>query len=467
LEDPEASVRLAAVEALHRLGAGPVLRAILKKSSGMVRERAIRALGQLRDRDSADDLVGLAESAEPREALAAIEALREIGAPEPAPRVASLEGSPDDLIRAHALGTSVRLAPRGASDRLRRALRDPSGAVRAQAAEAAGELGLRDLALPLRGLLDDPEEGVQVAALHALGELGSRGALQAVLGCGTSENQEVVLAARWTLGQIGTPEDIPALVVRLRDREPEVREESALILAEMGARDAAGAMSRLLEDRSRAVRRAAVEALGRLRAPGAVSALVESLGRDPEGDRTELLSALGAIGGGEAEEALRRELRADDPACRRLAASLLARGGRSEGVGLLLRETGRPRELNALNALRGPAAWKRLAEAPWGTVLRGRRRGLLLQFARTAGLTVELPRAFTRMDDAWFDELLVRRPGPATRALDMLEAILGDRDVRAPFGFVLEEGAVRLLPAEELPAFWSAWWRSREPGPKR
>jgi hypothetical protein len=115
------------------------------------------------------------------------------------------------------------------------------------------------------------------------------------------------------------------------------------------------------------------------------------------------------------------------------------RSGSPDGVPALL---GALHEQFALNALRRPDLWKKLAsiQAP----NRGGYRGEYLEteaLAAAAGLKLDVG---GRENDAWFH----RDYGPRSllKALEMSSAIL-------------EEDRLRVLPPDEAWRFWSAWWR--------
>ena len=96
------------------------------------------------------------------------------------------------------------------------------------------------------------------------------------------------------------------------------------------------------------------------------------------------------------------------------------------------------------------------------TLLRGRRRDLLNLVARRGGLGLDLPKAFTKLEDSWLDEPILKRPSPSATTLNVLEDLMGEFDLRSPYGIVLEPTLIRLIPSSELQAFWSDWWQEAE-----
>lgn len=140
-----------------------------------------------------------------------------------------------------------------------------------------------------------------------------------------------------------------------------------------------------------------------------------------------------------------------------LAARALAELGRADGARVLFRSAaeGDASALLALNALRAPAAWRRLQETalPEFWVLPA--RGAWEAAARAAGLKLDVPG-----DPGW-----VRDPDwPRRRnsegwsnsfpvAAEGLEALLAGR----PYAVILEEDRLRVVPRADALSFWRAW----------
>ena len=172
LDDPNASIRLTAAEALGKIGdqkAEPVLLLALHDVDPRVREAASRSLGQLPS-------VGV-----------------------------------------------------GAGTELVTLLRDPDSSVRRAAAQALGAVeGMPALAPALGSLLGNADPAVRQAAGHALLLVGAHEAVDA-LSSGSNDSDPVV--RQWAvaaLGESGDPRAVPVLLDRLRhDSAAAVRAEAA------------------------------------------------------------------------------------------------------------------------------------------------------------------------------------------------------------------------------------------------
>jgi len=179
LDDPDASIRLTATEALGKIGeqkAKPFLLVALHDVDPRVREAASRSVGQL-----------------PSEGL-------------------------------------------GAGTELVTLLRDPDLCVRRAAAQAMGAIeGTPALASALASLLASPDPAVRQAAGHALLLVGAREAV-AALSRGTTDSDPAV--RQWAvaaLGESGDPRAVPVLLDRLRhDSADGVRAEAAYRLRFVG-----------------------------------------------------------------------------------------------------------------------------------------------------------------------------------------------------------------------------------------
>jgi HEAT repeat protein len=459
LEDPDDGVRTVAVRTVGGLRvkeAVPMLRKILGDRSPETAVRAAEALATLEAREAADDLLAMAGSSEVRRAVAAIDALRAIRPMGAAPVLLALTEKATGEIRAHLFLALARLGSREALTLFEKGLGDRDSAVRGAAVRALGELDAANRAGLISSLLRDRDDGVRTEAIYALGELGARGRVHDLVACLDDENQEIVAAARWALGRLGTEVEIRGLTALLKDPEASSRQQGILALAELGARETGALIAPLLEDPVPYVRTAAVRTLGRFRSKESIPALLRALAREDRGDPVPMWTALLAMDPATARKLLTEALSSGRREEREAAASLLARSGEPAGLAVL-RESTSVRNLNALNALRQPREWERLGTGESRKVLRGRRRDLLAEILESQGLALRLPRAFSRIEEAWLNETLVHRPLRGASPLELLGELAGDSDHGAPFGFVLDEGSLRLLPAEELQAFWSRW----------
>ena len=321
LHDPHEHVRAIAVAALgrlHALEALPLLVALGRDPSDMVRLCLVEALGVLGS-------TGLRSVSLKRGKTLRGRRDRVVFQLEKAPRPALL---PDP----------VALAVRA----LRSALADESAAVRTQAALALGQIGpaATGAAPGLVGLLKDADETVRCQAAEALGKVGGEeeatvGALVELL---QDASAPVKAAAARALGGLkqAAASAVPALVALLQDREEAVRTAATEAIAQAGFLDPA-AIATLVEglaSKDNVVRAQTAEALGTIgaTAAGATPALVEAMRDDNGVVRARVAEALGKMGEAAAEAAvpsLKRALKDQDNWVSALAAEALGQMGES------------------------------------------------------------------------------------------------------------------------------------------
>lgn len=118
-------------------------------------------------------------------------------------------------------------------------------------------------------------------------------------------------------------------------------------------------------------------------------------------------------------------------------------------------EEGPSTDLLPLNALRSPAAWKRLRRTSLPELWRLSPRQAWAAIARSAGLRLEVPEgAAWARDPGWFDRRgsgLWSNPFPTlVEAIDALTS-------RRPYAVLLEEDRLRVVPLADAIAFWKRW----------
>jgi hypothetical protein len=224
------------------------------------------------------------------------------------------------------------------------------------------------------------------------------------------------------LASVGERGAIPRLIEELDDGDPDVRGAAALCLAAMGAKEAVPAVTELLED------------------------------ADPSLVVTAL-AALGDLSAAEAIPSVRPLVRHPKPTVRKAAAQTLCRLGSRDGLAALLGRNGGGYGLWALNALRHPEAWRRLGPPPglFGADASSRPKALA-DWAGRAGLALDYEAVRGHEYFSPKPSFLVGGRcgfrGPRT-----LEDFLWD----LPFEAVVDEGRLRLLPAEKALEFWTRW----------
>lgn len=416
--DREQDVRAAAAEALGILGAGeaiPDLKERLSDESHFVRATAIRALGQLRVADVVPSMLAFA-----------------------------LDTGRGDWLHDTLLAIVQTGSREAAPALLKWALED--GRKAPAACEALVFMEAPGRVEELRSHLKSDSWRVREAALAMLGGLRAREAGPAILPLLNDEFTEVRAAAALAAGELGLPEAVPALRKLLDAERPP--EAAVVAIGLLGAKEAIPALRTLVKGEDRSLRIAAVEALGRL---GCVDAVAEIMAL-----RCEPVSvrALGRLGGPAAEAALVEALEDDLDETRVVAAVELCRRGRLEGARPLLADR---RGLGALNALRSPEAWTRLAAKAHPGDLKGTRREVAERLARELGLAWDDASVTTGTYATW-------KATPCTSwktvssalALDALLDLLD-----GPFSFVVEEGRLRVLSQMQALEFWRAWWLQR------
>ena len=126
------------------------------------------------------------------------------------------------------------------------------------------------LVAPLVGALSLPDATARALAAGKLAELGDRAAVRGLIATLADEDEHVREEAARALGRLGDPAALEPLLGALRDdRGDHVREEAAGALGALGADDerCVEALRAAQEDRHVMVRRAAAEALAALGRP--------------------------------------------------------------------------------------------------------------------------------------------------------------------------------------------------------
>lgn len=210
LEDPNDSVKAAAIFALHRIGA-PVdispLAGLLARPDATTRGNVAMLLGQMGEPSAANMLVDLGGLTIPRESPA-------------------------------------RLA-----------------LVRLQVAEAVVQLGDESGMAAIRAAMFSEFDEVRVLAVMMVGRLKDRRA-QTTLGQMLTQNpQELALAAAGSLAQLGMDNGLSVALNASQSPTSTLRSQAAFVLRQFSSADAARALVRLLDDPDPAVRIAAAAAV--------------------------------------------------------------------------------------------------------------------------------------------------------------------------------------------------------------
>jgi HEAT repeat protein/CheY-like chemotaxis protein len=251
LRDPASSARAAAAEALGQLGDAQAvgwLVALLRDAEPSVRSRASQSLKQLGWQPDSDaeralhlmatgtlrqvaalgaeaiePLVGLLRSGSTDKHLEAVKALGEMDDRNVIkPLLEALQKNMPS-VRIAALEMLERFADPSAYEAVERLLKDANASVRAAAVEAAAKCdGKRAVPGLIRALRDASWE-VRQAAVKALGALGEPSALDGLCQALRDKDRDVREGAAMALGRIGDARGIYFLVLALLDTESAVR----------------------------------------------------------------------------------------------------------------------------------------------------------------------------------------------------------------------------------------------------
>ena len=147
------------------------------------------------------------------------------------------KGSPDPVIRAHALEGMKEGVGASAADAIISGLADDAAIVRFAAAMAAGELKLRDAREPLLRLVDDVDASVRVAARFALHRLGDVSRSRDLETTAKDPQPRTRGDTALALGLLGEPSAVNVLIPMLADSDPGVRLQVAEALWRLGRED--------------------------------------------------------------------------------------------------------------------------------------------------------------------------------------------------------------------------------------
>ena len=188
----------------------------------------------------------------------------------------------------------ARLGPRAVPSAVL-LLRDDDLRVRRTAADILGRIADRSAVSPLVSALRDTDAGVRRAALRALAAIGDPNAIPGIRTVLSDTNAGVRETAASALGRLVSTEAASALATMSTDPDWHMRSVAAHSLGGMKDDCAARSLSASLTDGHWYVRRSAAEALGRLGDRSAVPALAAVLEDEHWSVRSSALAALKAI----------------------------------------------------------------------------------------------------------------------------------------------------------------------------
>jgi HEAT repeat protein len=260
LSDSNEDARLAAVDALGKIGGGDVVEPLLtalNDASWNVRLNAVQALGQLRSRRAVQPLLQLyAKDDDPQVRYECLTSLGLIGDPAAAGVLVAGTSSKDPYVRMWAMDALCEMRDAHASTLAAGLLTDPNVYVRRQVLRSCpGALDSSEGqdALLHVALTDSDFECTVWARRHLTAYVekdpGGGQLRQKVLaeGLKAMQGKQPVLAAL-VVGDLGDPRATDELIRALHDPNPFIRHHAAYELGKIGERRAVPALIRTLQD---------------------------------------------------------------------------------------------------------------------------------------------------------------------------------------------------------------------------
>ena len=266
--DREDSVAIRAVGALFDLGGDGTtapLRNALRSPSARVRTETASLAGDARAVRLVKDLGALLSDELPGVRRTAVEALRAIGDPATFPFLMAATGDAKATIVASAIAGLENLKDPRALARITQLSAAVSTEVRAAVAHAIPSLGgLTTYATVFLKLAQDPDEGVRYAAATGLRDAPAPEAAPGLAKLVADPDAGVRRLAVQALREQEGPAATAALAAALTDPDEDVRASAVLALGTRAARDEAGRVAAMAIDSSERVRAAVASTLGDL-----------------------------------------------------------------------------------------------------------------------------------------------------------------------------------------------------------
>ena len=305
----------------------PALLSVVRDENASVRLAAVEALGQLSDPRAIDALAeAMRNDSDPRVREAAASALGDIDSPRAVPALMAALGAERVVaVRAKIAWALGEIEDPRAIEALGAAVRDQAVEVRQQAVWALGEIESPSAVPMLLPALRDSDAETRKQAAWALGEIGSADAVAGLMAATKDADAGVREEAVGALGEIEDERALPALTAALNDEEVEVRRRAVSAIGSLELRSAPAGLIAALRDRDAEVQKGAAEALGSLEDEAAVPALIPLTRATDVEVKRAAVQALADIGGATAIEAIVALLKDDDPEIRRIAAEALGK----------------------------------------------------------------------------------------------------------------------------------------------
>jgi HEAT repeat protein len=326
LGDSDEEVRRAAAEALGSLGVAetaPSLELALGDRQAEVRQAAAHALGALRVRTTIPALLRRLGEQEPEASVrsAALEALGNLKAPEARADARRLLTDPDPGVRMAAGTLLFELGDEASVTPLTALLRVPESTLRRHVDQASTPRPPGWIEPAILPLLEDPEPSTRWWALSTLVSLGNPKTVPAFLKLLEDPDRTVRQQAMYEAWHF--PEAIAPLRALLGHQDASTRTEAATALVEVSGKNAVKDLAPLLEDPSSQMRIHILNLLGPLGRDEDVPALIRLLG-DPDETVRQQAAPFLRIRGSEVRPALEALVKTGPDIARRAAQGLLA-----------------------------------------------------------------------------------------------------------------------------------------------
>lgn len=304
LEDPERTIRLAALDALGKIGSKkPIAAIITMLTSRDKRERAKAAetLGYLRDPQPIPYLLDQEEDSSREVREASTEALRKLGEALELDKLINAMRqlrSSDSTLQEKGLSTLTTLLEEQIVPLLVDWLQSPNSLTRTGVLLALGRIKWTETPeSPITARLQDDDSEVRMAALQALKNLGTTKSFTQVLKCLEDRNREIRSHAIQTTVAIRqrNPGTHSELISCLQSEHETVREGVVVIIRELESREDANKIISLLSDLSEGVRIEAIRTLGSLGDVSAVPNLLGQIEVSKPNIRKAAVEALGSL----------------------------------------------------------------------------------------------------------------------------------------------------------------------------
>jgi len=292
LKDPEGVVRVAAADALGRLGGESAIEPLATAVADLDAEvrlaavKALKSLKSMRSDEMTKALVSALNDDNPEVAGHAAHALRQLGWEPQTPQ----EGAAFRI----GLGRFDAAIAYGAAaiEPLARLTRNAPFHLCIRAIEALAHTGDPQAVKPLLDCLHHKEDIVRSCAAAALGQIGDARAVEPLLQALNDQNKQIVLSACGSLARLCDHRAVEPLIGLLAHAEAEVRVAALEALGKLRDVRATPAVLNLLKDAENEVREGAAFCLGLLRDETAIEHLVLALTDQDSSVRQAAMRAL-------------------------------------------------------------------------------------------------------------------------------------------------------------------------------